>query len=141
MPAVNHITHFSPPMTSLTDVQLEREHEFWSAELTSAFRWGNSPEVADEMRSRIEAEQRRRRVSEIRAEQLNIRPFVVDHPGARAAALVLDGAGKARLAVRPSRFLMACATAALFVCFLAAAAFAGQRVLELEARYAAGAQV
>ncbi|KKX28250.1 hypothetical protein [Rhizobium sp. LC145] len=69
-------------------------------------------------------------------------PFIVDDPGPEAReAMLFDGEAKVRHEWKPKRFYIACAIAIALLSLLGAGALAGQRVAEIEARFAAEALV
>nr|CAD6412816.1 hypothetical protein REQ54_01067 [Rhizobium sp. Q54] len=131
-------------LAKMTDADLDAQRSYWSAEIASRSRWGEDIEHARDARDAVEREQRRRRIMAARAGNLHIRPIVVDDPGVRPAlhsAPVITGAGKARAERRPTRFGLTAALGALLVFLAVSAALAGQRLVELEDRFAAMEQV
>ncbi len=139
-------------LENLTDDQLDTERAHWSAEIASRSRWGDDIDHARDARDAVEREQRRRRILAARAGNLHIRPIVLDDPGVRSRSSsssssgstrglirgpIITGTGKNRAERRPGRHGLALSAAVLIACLAVSAAFAGQRLLELEGRYAA----
>ena len=127
-------------LATLTDADLDAERAYWSAEIASRSRWGDDIDIARDARDAVEREQRRRRIQAARVGHLHVRPIVVDDPGVRPAvhsAPVITGTGKARKERRPTRFGMIAATGVILACLAFSAALAGQRLLEIEGRFAA----
>jgi hypothetical protein len=117
----------------MTDEELEADLAFWNAELASLDRWGRPTTSAETALDEIDAEFHRRRLATVRAEMMH-RPIVVDDPGVEP--IILMGAGKTRAEWSPSRIALLGTTAALALLLVGAVAMAGQRVAELESRYA-----
>ncbi|WP_281978832.1 hypothetical protein [Pseudorhizobium flavum] len=132
-------------LANLTDDQLETERANWSAEIASRSRWGDDIDLARDARDAVEREQRRRRIMAARAGDLHFRPIVFDDPGVRARTSssdlirgpVITGTAKARAEHRPTRFGLIAATGVILACLAVSAALAGQRLLEIEHRFAA----
>ena len=133
MSAVKNPQHMPTtlPLLQMTMLQLDEELAFWTAEIASDERWGISAEIAIEMRLEVEAEIVRRHAAERRNA-----PFIVDDPGVRPSTIAITGSGRARLEYLPTRFTIAFAVVVSIIGMCAAAAFAGQRVMEIENRYA-----
>ena len=133
MSAVKNPQHMPTtlPLSQMTMPQLEEELAIWTAEIASDERWGLSAEIAIEMRLEVEAEILRRHA----AERRNV-PFIVDDPGIHPATIAITGSANARLVRLPSRFIIAFAVVISVIGLCAAAALAGQRVMEIETRYA-----
>jgi hypothetical protein len=134
MSAVAILSHHRKPPSSKTDEELEADLAFWNAELASLDRWGRPKIAAETALDEIDAEFHRRRVAAVRAEMIHSRPVVVDNPGVEP--IILMGAGKTRAEWTPSRIALVGVTAALALLLVGAVAMAGQRVAELESRYA-----
>ena len=133
-------------LENLTDDQLDTERAHWSAEIASRSRWGDDIDHARDARDAVEREQRRRRILAARAGNLYVRPIVLDDPGVRSRSSsssdlirgpIITGTGKNRAERRPGRYGLAFSAAVLIACLAVSAAFAGQRLLELEDHYAA----
>ncbi len=127
-------------LATLTDADLDAERAYWSAEIASRSRWGDDIDHARDARDAVEREQRRRRIQAARVGDLHVRPIVLDDPGVRPAAHsapVITGAAKARSERRPTRFRLIAATGVILACLAVSAALAGQRLLEIESRFAA----
>jgi hypothetical protein len=133
MSAVKNLQHVPTtlPLSQMTMVQLDEELAFWTAEIASEERWGMSAEIAIEMRLEVEAEILRRHA----AERRNV-PAIVGYTGVRPSAIAITGSARARIEYLPPRFTLALALAISIIGMCAAAAFAGQRVMEIETRYA-----
>ncbi|KQQ38682.1 hypothetical protein ASG19_06575 [Rhizobium sp. Leaf306] len=133
MSAVKNPQHMPDtlPLSQMTMLQLDEELAFWTAEIASDERWGISAEIAIEMRLEVEAEMVRRHA----AERRNV-PFIVDDPGVRPTTIAITGSAHARLDRLPARFIIAFAVVISVIGICAAAALAGQRVMEIETRYA-----
>lgn len=133
MSAVKNPQHMPTtlPLSQMTMLQLDEELAFWTAEIASDERWGISAEIAIEMRLEVEAEIVRRHAAERRNA-----PFIVDDPGVRPSEIAITGSAHARLDRLPSRFIIAFAVVISVIGMCAAAALAGQRVMEIETRYA-----
>jgi len=133
MSAVKTSQHMSTtlPLSQMTMPQLDQELAFWTAEIASDERWGISAEITIEMRLEVEAEMVRRHT----AERRNV-PFIVDDPGVRPSTIAITGSGRARLEYLPTRLTIAFAVVISIIGMCAAAALAGQRVVEFETRYA-----
>ena len=133
MSAVKNPQHMPTtlPLSQMTMLQLDEELAFWTAEIASDERWGLSAEISIEMRLEVEAEILRRHA----AERRNV-PFIVDDPGVRPTTIAITGSAHARLVRLPSRFIIAFAVVISVIGMCAAAALAGQRVIEIETRYA-----
>lgn len=127
-------------LTNLTDAELETERAYWSAEIASRSRWGDDIDQARDARDAVEREQRHRRIMAARADTLHLRPIVFDDPGVRQrshSAPVITGTAKARAEHRPTRFRLLAAAGFILACLAFSAALAGQRLLEIESRFAA----
>ncbi|CAD7036603.1 hypothetical protein RHAB21_02546 [Pseudorhizobium halotolerans] len=127
-------------LETLTDADLDAERAYWSAEIASRSRWGDDIDHARDARDAVEREQRRRRIQAARVGDLHVRPIVVDDPDVRPAvhsAPVIIGSAKARNERRPTRFGLIAATGVILACLAFSAALAGQRLLEIESRFAA----
>jgi len=131
---------FKKPLVSMTDRELEQERLLWDDEIVSADRWGDSQTTASQKRDAVEREQHSRRLAKVRAEQIHIRPIVLDDPGVKPRPVsgpVITGSAKARLEARMPRFGIIGAVAFLLACLAVSAVMAGQRLVELDDRYAA----
>jgi hypothetical protein len=144
---------------SMTDQQLHREYRKCNEEIATATRWGDSVAQFDQARDLIEAELRRRRITFVKASRDQVPPYVVDDPGVENdpqrvatdhqgddgprpyAIPVITGSAKASAEWKPSWLLLALTTGFALLCLEAAVALAGQRVLDIEASYAAEALV
>jgi hypothetical protein len=134
------------PISLMTDEELVQERQLFDNEIASADRWGAKVTAAMEFREAVEHEQRRRRLAKVRAEQIHVSPFLVDDPGVRPQRSsssdlirgpVITGTAKARSEARMPRYGMIGAAAFLTLCLAASFVMAGQRLVELDARYAA----
>lgn len=121
----------------MTDAELAREHGVSTDVITSAVFWGDDVTVAQARRREIEAEQFRRRVAQLRAETIHINPIVCDSPPPRYAAPVITGTAKSRSAARWPRLGLIGSLGFLIACLAVSFVMAGQRLIELEDRYAA----
>ena len=133
MSAVKNPQHIPTtlPLSQMTMLQLDEELAFWTAEIASDERWGLSAEIAIEMRLEVEAKILRSHAAERRKAS-----FIVDDPGVRSAPIAITGSARARLDRLPPRFIIAFAVVISVIGMCAAAALAGQRVMEIETRYA-----
>lgn len=134
MSAVNNFQNISPslPLSKMTMLQLNEELSFWTAEIASDDRWGRSTTAAIEMRSEVEEEMGRRHLAARRGEC-----FIVDDPGVRPVPIVIPGSALTRSQRVPPRLVIACVLALAMLSSMGAWALAADRVLELEARFAA----
>tara|TARA_R110002020_G_scaffold471284_1_gene698252 strand:+ start:39875 stop:40306 length:432 start_codon:yes stop_codon:yes gene_type:complete len=130
-----------------TDAELAHEHSLCTDTITRAIFWGDDVADAQARRREIEAEQFRRRLAKVRGQAIQIRPIVFDDPGVRKRSPssssdrirgpVITGAAKSRSLRRPSAAFLAVAIGALICCLAVSVALAGQRLVEIDARYAA----
>lgn len=128
------------PLVSMTDRELEQERLFWDDEIVSANRWGASQTIASQRRDAVEREQHSRRLAKVRAEQIHIRPIVLDDPGVRLRAVsepVITGTAKAKSEARWTRLGLTGALAFLIACLAFSAVMAGQRLVQLDRELAA----
>lgn len=136
MSALEILSHHRKPLASMSDTELELELEIWSYELSCRNRWGDSTQVAEKVLLEIEDEIHSRRVAQLRSETIVSKPFVVDDPGVAPGTISVIGAAKARSEWVPSRAVLVGAFAVVLTLFIGVVAMAGQRVAELENRYA-----
>ena len=126
-----------------TDADLAHEHNLCTDTITRAIFWGDDVADAQARRRDIEAEQFRRRLAKVRGQTIQIRPIVFDDPGVRPrmAEPMISGTAKSRSLRRPSSAFLAVAIGVLICCFAVSVALAGQRLVELDNRYAAQERV
>jgi|GEM_PF-2510848 len=130
MSAVAILKHHVKPLSSMSDEELQREHQFWYAELDSAFRWDQSTEVALQAIENIECVMRDRRVAEIRADRLGRKPVVFDDPGVKPIHIEVMGAAKTRAEYVPSRAFIIAASVILGAILAGATAATAMRLAE-----------
>ncbi len=137
---------------SMTDQQLHREYRKCHDEIATATRWGDNVAQYDQARDLIKTELLRRRIAFVKANRDRALPYIVDDPGARIdhqgdhgphpySIPVITGSAKARFEWKPALLMLTLATGFALLCLGAAVALAGQRVLDIEASYAAEALV
>lgn len=128
-------------LTHLTDCQLEQRHAVLQDDITIARRWGDNTAKAERILIEVEEEQARRRIVASRGGNIHVLPIVFDDPGVRpprtVSAPVIKGAASARSESRLPRYGLIGAVSALCILLAFSAALAGQRLVELDARYAA----
>jgi hypothetical protein len=143
----------------MTDQQLHREYRKCHDEIATAARWGDSVAQYDQARELIDAELLRRRIAFVKANRDQALPYIIDDLGVQTdhhgvatdhqddhtsrpyAIPVITGSAKASAEWKPSWLLLVLATSFALLCLGAAVALAGQRVLDIEASYAAEALV
>ncbi|MBW9090860.1 hypothetical protein JNB91_23900 [Rhizobium wenxiniae] len=134
MSAVAILKHHVKPLSSMSDEELQCEHDYWYAELRSAYLWDKSPEVALQAIENIELVMRDRRVAEIRAGRLGRKPVVVDDPGVKPIHIEVMGAAKTRAEYVPSRALIIAASVILGGILAGATAATAMRLAEYNAQ-------
>lgn len=120
-------------LASMTDAALKGELEFWNAEITCRYRWGDAIAAADEARGMVECEIRSRRKVALMVGSIEIRPITL--------LPVIEGTAKERAARKPGRALIGTCLVAAAICLSGATALAGKSVLEMEGRLEARARV
>lgn len=132
-------------LTHLTDNQLEQRRAVLQDDITIARRWADSTAQPMGILIEVEDEQARRRNIASRGGNIHVLPIVLDDPGVRPrrtiSSPVIKGAASARSESRLPRYGLIGAVGALCILLAFSAALAGQRLVELDARYAARERV